>query len=93
MVKNAPVSVPAMFTTIAPATINIHPTTFAEVGLYKLRVEIYDYQPYSSFLYFDVKVINAAPLFLNKEIMKNKRMHFNNTYEYILPPYADPEGS
>jgi hypothetical protein len=43
MVKNAPVSVPAMFTTIAPATINIHPTTFAEVGLYKLRVEIYDY--------------------------------------------------
>jgi hypothetical protein len=47
-----------MFTLISPATIKINPTTFAEVGSYKLRVEIYDYQPYSSFVYFDVKVIN-----------------------------------
>jgi hypothetical protein len=63
MINNAPVSMPAMFSVIAPAIIDIHPTTFAEVGLYKLRVEIYDYLTYSSFLYFDVKVINKAPLF------------------------------
>lgn len=93
MINNAPVSVSAMFSTIAPATIKISPKTFAEVGQYKMRVEIFDYQPYSSFAYFDVKVINAAPLFLYKEIMHNKRLHFNNTYEYILPPYTDPEGN
>jgi hypothetical protein len=93
MINNAPVSAPAMLIFIAPATIKINPTTFAEVGSYKLRVEIYDYKPYSSFAYFDVNVINAAPLFLNKEMMLNKRMHFNTTYEYLLPPYADPEGS
>jgi hypothetical protein len=84
---------PAMFSVIAPAIIDIHPTTFAEVGLYKLRVEIYDYLTYSSFLYFDVKVINKAPLFSNKETMQNKRLHFNKTFEYLLPPYTDPEGS
>ena len=82
-----------MFTVISPATIKINPTTFAEVGSYKLRVEIYDYQPYSSFVYFDVKVINQAPLFLNNESMQNKRLHFNKTFEYLLPPYKDPEGS
>lgn len=63
------------------------------MGTYKLRVEIYDYQPYSSFVYFEVKVTNAAPVFLNKETLKNQKMHFNNTFEYLLPPYADPEGS
>jgi len=82
-----------MFTLIAPGIININPTKFSEVGLYKMRVEIYDYQPYSSFLYFDVNVINAAPLFSNKESMQNLRLHFNNTYEYLLPSYTDPEGS
>jgi hypothetical protein len=82
-----------MFTLIAPGIININPTKFSEVGLYKMRVEIYDYQPYSSFLYFDVNVINAAPLFSNKESMENLRLHFNNTYEYLLPSYTDPKGS
>ncbi len=47
MINNAPVSVSAMFSTIAPATIKISPKTFAEVGQYKMRVEIFDYQPYS----------------------------------------------
>jgi len=93
IVNNAPVSVSGMFSTIAPATIKINPTTFSDVGQYKMRVEIFDYQPYSSFAYFDVKVINAAPVFLYKETMMNKRLHFNNTYEYILPTYEDPEGN
>ena len=64
MINNVAISVPALFKIIAPATINIKPTTFAEIGLYKLRVEIFDYQPYSSFTYFDVKVTNDAPVFL-----------------------------
>jgi len=25
--------------------------------------------------------------------MQDKRLHFNHTYEYILPPYTDPEGN
>jgi hypothetical protein len=82
-----------MFTVIGTSKININPTLFSEIGLYKLRVEIYDYQPYSSFLFFDVKVFNYAPVLLNNEKMQNKKMHFNTTYEYLLPPYADPEGS
>ena len=81
-----------MLSVIAPTTININPTTFADVGLFKIRIEIYDYQPYSSFTYFDFKVINSAPLFSNNETMQNIRLHFNNTYEYILPSYTDLEG-
>jgi hypothetical protein len=69
MIYNFPFSAPAMFSVIAPATININPTTFAEVGFYNLRVEIYDYQPYSSFIYFDVNVINSPPVFLKNETM------------------------
>jgi len=38
-------------------------------------------------------VTNAAPLFLNKQTLLDQRIHFNNTFEYILPQYADPEGS
>ncbi len=69
MNNSVAISVPPMFSVIAPATININPTTFAEVGHYNLRVEIFDYQPYSSFLYFDVTVINSPPVFLKNETM------------------------
>jgi hypothetical protein len=43
MINSNPVSLPALFTVIAPEIISINPTSFAEIGLYKLRVEIYDF--------------------------------------------------
>ena len=93
MVNNTPVNLPAIFTVIFPAKLKIYPRRFSEAGLYKLRVEIYDYRPYSSFAHFDVKVTNSAPFFLNNETMKNLKLHFNNTFEFLLPPYQDPDGN
>jgi hypothetical protein len=43
MISGVPVSAPAMLSVIAPATIKINPTTFADVGLFKIRIQIYDY--------------------------------------------------
>ena len=62
---STPRSVPSMFNISAPATINISPKNFSDVRYYRLRVEIYDYRPYSSFLYFDVNVMDKAPVFTN----------------------------
>ncbi len=93
MINGSPFTAPPMFSVISPATINIQPTTFAELGSYTMQVEIFDYQPYSSFTYFGVTVTNAAPIFLNNQTMKNQKIPFNNTFEYLLPSYGDPEGS
>ncbi len=71
MINSSPIAAPAMFSVISPGIINIKPTTFADVGSYKIRVEIYDYPTYSSFIYFDVKVTNTAPVFLKNQAMKN----------------------
>ena len=66
---------------------------FSEVALYKLRVEIYDWKPYSSFLYFNVNVLNKAPVFTNLTELPPLKIRFNTTFEYLLPPREDPEGN
>jgi len=62
---SSPLIVPSMFSISAPATINISPRNFSDVRYFRLRVEIYDYRPYSSFLYFDVVVMDKAPVLKN----------------------------
>ena len=82
-----------MFSVIAPAIIKINPKTFSDVSLYKIRVEIYDWKPYSSFLYFDVNVKNLAPVFTNLTVLSSLKIRFNTTFEFPVPPYADPESN
>jgi hypothetical protein len=86
-------TVPAMFSVVAPSSILINPTLFTEIALYKLRVEIYDWRPYSSFLYFDVNVLNKAPVFTNLTALSKLKVRFNKTFEYLLPDNYDPENN
>ena len=51
-------------------------------------------RPYSTFRSLEIVVTNAAPDFIEPDtVLPDVTVKFNNTFLYILPPYADPEGS
>ena len=54
---------------------------------------LYDYGGYYAKTPFKLTVTNDPPVFLNNKIMIDQKIRFNNSFDYNLPPYADPEGS
>ena len=51
-------------------------------------------RPYSTFRSLEIFVKNAPPDFIEPDtVLPDVTVKFNNTFLYILPPYADPEGS
>ena len=42
---------------------------------------------------YTIVYTDSAPYFLNNQKMKNLKLHFNKTFEFLLPPYTDPDGN
>jgi hypothetical protein len=40
-----------------------------------------------------VNVLNLAPVFTNLTVLPPLKIRFNTTFEFPLPPNADPEGN
>ena len=72
-------------------TLRFFTNSFNDVGVYKFQLTLSDTRLTSSKDFY-VEFINAPPFFI-KDPPMNLTLKFNNTFEYILPPYKDAEGS
>lgn len=80
-----------IFTIAAPFQISVSPKGFSDQGIYTLDYVISDGQPLSSLASTTITINNHPPVFIFDTPI-SFTMVFNNTYDYILPPYYDPEG-
>ena len=70
-------------------TMKFFTNSFADIGIHKFRLYLNDTQ-LSTYKDLYVEFFNNAPFFI-KEVPMNLKVKFNNTFEYILPPYKDAE--
>jgi hypothetical protein len=61
------------------------------MGIHKLQLKISDGQLWTTLDMF-VELYNAPPYFIDKK-PEDMKLKFNNSFEFVLPPYKDAEGN
>jgi hypothetical protein len=72
-------------------TLRFFTNSFFDIGVHKFKLTLTDGHMSSSKDLF-VEFFNNPPFFI-KEVPINMTIKFNNSFEYLLPPYMDAEGN
>jgi hypothetical protein len=82
---------PSFVKLVSTTSLNINPTSFADIGTYKISITLTDTR--ASTLYtIDLTVFNSPPVFANLPPTE-MNVKLNDNFVYNLPSMSDPESN